>query len=1017
MQRKILTLLLFSLFFSVTSWAQSRRITGKVTSAADGQSLPGVSVRVKGGTAGTQTDGNGNYAIPVPDGMVTLTFTYLGFEQKEIPVGAEAVINVALPSDAKQLTEVVVTGYQSKIRSAVSSSIAVVGGKELSDKPIPSIDNLLQGKAAGVQITTENGRPGANAFIRVRGTGSANAGQQPLLVVDGVQVPDAIAPQFYTTINANDIQSISVLKDAASVSLYGARGSNGVIVITTKNGSGSDSHVSYSFQYGTNEKIPDNFRMMTPAEKLQYEYDLGYENGDFTNYLQTHGFPSTADLFNITDEERRSGWNSLIAQSHDWQKDIFQKGNIVQHQIVVSGHEQKTNYYVSFQKFDQDGITVGSNLKRYTGKINLSTAVKPWFSLSNNLSVGHRTTNELRDIYNAQNPFFSVYGYNTYEPVFSPDGSYNLTNQGFPILEAIKNNPEVQRYLDGYNTTTLDVHPIKGLNVSSQFGMTYENYNREYFLKPGSILDSYIGDPAAPGSKTDNGSAEFGYDWVNKAIYKFDIAGDHHVNILAGQEFQKDIFTSYSLRKKGFASGDLSTQNNGAANDGTNTTARQDWTLASFFGEADYNYLEKYYFTGSYRRDGSSRFGANNKYGDFYAVSLSWLLSKEDFLKNVEWLNVLKLRGSVGTAGNFSGIGNYQSLGLFGFGKYNNQLTALPNQIANADLTWEKKLKRDIGIDFELFGGRLSGNLDYYNENTTALLFAVPVSQTTGFATVTRNVGAMNNSGIDASLNADVISRNGFKWSVYGNINYNRNRVTELYNGLDEVSDPNGLGVVKPGYAINTFKVVRYAGVNSQTGAPQFYDKNGVVTENYSSSDAVVLKGKSPLPKFFGGFGTSVSYKGVELSGDFTYTIGNYVFNYNKETLVAWGDQVYINQAAEALNYWKKPGDQTQLPKADASNVTYDTDLYLQNASYIRLRNVTLAYNVPKAITQRFKVSGLRIFGAAQNLLTINPHHFFGDPEVGIGSSESFAVTVPGQTTLFSYPNTRQFTFGVNVTF
>ncbi|RYE20068.1 MAG: SusC/RagA family TonB-linked outer membrane protein [Sphingobacteriales bacterium] len=756
---------------------------------------------------------------------------------------------------------------------------------------------------------------------------------------------------------------------------------------------------------------------MSTAQKLQYEYDLGYENSEFTSYLQNNDFPEGSDLFSITAAQRQTGWNSLIKNSHNWFNDILRTGKIREHQISISGHENKTNYYVSFQKYDADGITVGSDFKRYTGKINLSTQINPWLSLSNNLSVGQRTTKELRDTYNSQNPFYAMYGYNDYEPLRNPDGSYNITGQGLNVLEAIENNPEKRKFLNGYNTTTLDLHPLKSLNISTQLGMTYEDYKREYYIKPGSILDQYIGDPSAPGSKTDQGITEFAYDWINKIIYKFDVGNDHHFNLLAVQEFQKDITSGYVLEKKGFARGDLDTQDNGSANTGDNTTNKSIWTIASLLGEVDYNYKGKYYVTGSFRRDGSSRFGANNKYGNFYAVGLSWLLTQEDFLKSAEWLNVLKLRASIGTAGNFSGIDNYQSLDIYKFGRYNNQSTSFRFQIPNPDLTWEKKLKRNIGFDFEIFNSRLTGSFEYYNEATSALLLNLPVSQTTGFNSVVKNVGAMNNSGIDAALSGDIIRNNNWKWSAYGNINYNRNRVTELYNGATEIDDANLLGTTKPGYAINTFKMVRYAGVNPETGAAQFYTKDGAITEEYSSDDAVLLEGKTPAPKFFGGFGTSVSYKGIDLSADFTYTLGNYVFNYNKEVLLSWGDQVYYPQAVEALNYWKKPGDINVLPKADPNNFTYDTDLYLQNASFVRLRNVTLAYTIPQSITKRYKVQSLRLFVTGQNLLTFNPHKFFGDPEVGLGNEEDFVDDIRGQTTLFTYPTTRQFTFGVNLTF
>jgi TonB-linked SusC/RagA family outer membrane protein len=1000
-------------------FAQNSTITGTVRGKDDGMPLPGVSIKIKGSTAGVQTNINGQYSISAPAGS-TLVFSFIGYSPQELSPGTTNVLNVTLEAASKELTEVVVTGYQTKTRVNVSSSISTVTGKEIADKPIPGIDNLLQGKAAGVQITTENGRPGANAFIRIRGTGSVNAGQQPLLVVDGVQIPDNTAPEFYNTLNANDVLSINVLKDAAAAALYGARGSNGVVLITTKTGAESDSHITYSFQYGTNKKIPDNFKMMSAAQKLQYEYDLDYQgNSDLINYLTAHNLPTDSKL--LTTDQLHTAWNSLIAQSHNWEDDILHNGKIMQHQVTIGGHENKTNYYVSFEKYDEDGIVVGSNLHRYTGKVNLSTDVEPWLTLTNNASLGQRNTNEVRDLYNAQNPFYAMYAYNPYEKVFNADGSYNLTSQGFPILEALKNNPENTKFLSGYNSTTLDLHPIKGLHISSQIGLTLDDYMRAYYIKPGSILDGYIGDPAAPGEKTDNGSREFNYDWVNKATYQFDVGRDHHFNVLGVQEFQKDQFTSYSLSSKGYPDPNLSTQNNSAANTGNNSTTQSIYTIVSLLGEADYNYKGKYFATGSIRRDGSSRFGANDRYGNFYAASLGWLITSEDFMKDLTWLNVLKLRASIGNTGNFSGINNYQSLGLNGFGKYNGQSASFPTQLPNPDLTWEKKLKRDIGFDFEILQGRISGAFEYYNELTTSLLFQLPVSQTTGFSAIYKNVGALYNRGIDASVNADIIrdQKSGFKWSVYGNINFNQNKVTQLYGGASEIVNPNsGIDVIKPGYPIYTYKLVRYAGVNPQTGAAQYYDKNGAITETYSSSDEVVLKGKSPNPKFYGGFGTGVTYKGFELSADFTYSYGGWTYNNNMQILDSWGDGVFGGQSTLALNYWKKPGDVNVLPKPDQNSGSQAEvlDYYLQKDNYIRFKNLTLAYTVPKNISQRFKVASVRVFVTGENLLTINPKHFFGDPEVGIGSAEGNLV-IPGESTLFSYPNTRQFTLGVNVTF
>ncbi len=1014
MKKNLLLSLFLVLILALPAWAQqSRSVNGKVTDQSTGQGLPGVSVLVKGTTIGTATGADGAFSINVPGEKSVLVFRYIGYSAKEVPVGSKNTVNVTMSIDQKQLSEVVVTGYQTKTKEDISSSVSVVTAKELEQKPNPSVDQLLQGKSAGVQVTAANGKPGANAYIRIRGTGSISGGNDPLLVVNGVQIPDDMADQFFTSLNANDIENITVLKDAAAASIYGARGSNGVLVITTKSGKTLDGKLTYRFQSGYSEKIPDNFELMNASQKLQYEYDLGYQNSYITNYLRKNNFPSSANLFNISEAERQAAWNSLIDQSQDWRDLILQKGKLTSHQLSLGGSSDKTSYFFSLQKFDQEGLTVGSDFDRYAGTLNVSSDIKSWLTVGNNLTLGHTRTNELRDRNNVQNPFRAMYTYNPYEPPFNEDGSFNYTSQGFPILEAIQNNPEEQRYLTGLNSFNIDIKPIDGLILTSKLGLTYNKYNREYYLKPNSVLDLYVGDPLARGQKTDNGSEEFAYDWINQASYSFNIGSDHNFSVLAFQEFQKDQFSSYSLSRKGFASGNQTTQDNGAENVRNNSTFRSDWTLFSLASTVDYNYQQKYYLTGSLRRDGSSRFGANNKYGTFYSGSASWLVTAEPFMQQYDWLTTLKLRASYGTVGNFN-IGNYASLGLYGFSNYAGALSSLPTQVPNEDLTWESKVKRDIGLDFEVLQSRVALTLDYFNETTEDLLLATPISATTGFSSVTRNVGSIRNQGLEAGLNVDIIRTNDLTWSFNGNITFNKNEVINLNEGQEEIV-LNGLGVFKPGYAVGTYKLVRWAGVDPQTGEAQYLNKNGEVTKTYSASDAVVIEGKSPNPKYYGGFGTTLNYKGIDLSANANYVVGNYTYNYNYLTLVSHGVNVRQNQSTKAFDYWKNPGDETLLPKATANTVTRATDLYLQDASFLRLRNVSLGYTIPSNLTSKAKIQSLRVYVQGQNLLTYNPN-FFGDPEVGVGSAES-GLTFGGQAALFSYPQTRQFTMGVDVSF
>lgn len=1011
--KKILLFSLCVLMVSITQvFAQSRTITGTVTAKDDGLPIPGVTVKIKGTNVGVATNGAGKFTINAPNGS-TLQFTAIGYYQQSVVVTG-GTINISLATVNSELGEVVITGYQTQKVLNNTSAVTTVSGKEVADKPVPSIDQLLAGKSSGVQVTTQNGDPTSNAYIRLRGIGSINASDEPLLVVDGVQIPDNSTGQFYNGLNPNDIASFTILKDAASASQYGARGANGVIVITTKQGSKNGAHISYFFQYGVNKAIPDNFKLMDAMQKLQYEYDLGYTNGDLASYLQSQGLPT--DVTALTPAQRQSAWAVLEARGHNWEDAILRTGHIQQHQVTVNGGDDKTTYYVSLEKYDQDGISPASNLDKWAGKVNLQTKVNPWLTITNNSNVSENGSNRVRDRFNAQSPFVAMYSYNPYEPIYNPDGTYNTTESGINILEELKNVPQYDKELTAINNTTLDIHPIRGLTVSSSIGLVLDQFTDQYFIEPGSELDGYVDDPSTPGLKEDDGTQDFNYDWVNKAEYSFTVAKDHHFDVLGVEEFQKDVFTSYVLESKGFPDANLSTQDNGSANTGKNSTTYSAYTLFSLLGKLDYNYKEKYFLSGSLRRDGSSRFGANDEFGTFYAVSGGWLISAEDFAKNINWLNVLKLRGSYGTSGNFSGIGNYTALGLFTFGKYDGLSTEYPSQIASPDLTWEKKLKRDIGVDFQIFKN-ITGVFDYYNDKTTNLLFNLPVSQTTGFSSVTRNVGAMVNKGIEFSLNADIINKKGLKWSVYGNITHNVNKITQLYNGATQIFH-DGVDVEQAGYAINTFYLVRYAGVNPQTGAAQFYDKNGKITETYSSADEVILPGKSPDPKLYGGYGTSVSYKGFQISGDFTYQYGGYTYNNEYQTLVSWGGNVSSQQSTLALNYWKKPGDVNVLPKpiANGPDEGYITDYYLQKDNYVRFKNLTISYTIPSAITQKYKVYSFRVFIQGENLATFNPDHFFGDPEVGIGSRDSNLFT-PGEQNLFSYNNTRQFSLGVNVTF
>lgn len=995
--RRLLFMMLSMLVVSTQLLAQNRTVSGKVTDE-QGRPVANASITVRGTNIGTVSSNTGNFSLSVPQNAKELIVSFVGYVPQTIAV--QDNLSVSLLADNTALSEVIVTGYTTRQRRDNTSSISTISGKAIADNPQSSIDNMLQGKATGVNIVRTNGRPGGNAYIRIRGEGSISAGNEPLFVVDGVAVPS----DYYNALNPNDIEDISILKDAASASLYGARGSNGVIVVTTKKGKVSTSGISYRFQYGRNSKTPDNFRLMNINEKLQYEYDLGYPNEYIANFMGQNGYST---LGQVPKTVLQGWWNQLQSQNTDWQKVLLRDAPFISHELSANGANEKGNYFVSFRKRNEDGVGIGSFFNTYDGRINASYKIRDWLTIGNNISLSTQKFGALRDRYNAQNPFYAIYAYNPYEPVYNKDGTYNLTSQGFPIAEAVVNNPETQKFQKALTNTYLQFNIMPGLSLKSSFGIYYIDYTREYFLKPFSVLDIYVGDPSARGSKTDNGYRNFNYTWTNILTYDKTLKGLHKIGGTLVSEFIKDQFSSYTFSKKGFPTGNLTTQDNGSTVTAA-SSAKSEYALTSGLAELHYSYNDKYFVSGSFRRDGSSRFGKNNRFGNFWSASAAWNLLGEKFMKEVSWFDQLKLRASIGTAGNFQ-IPNYASLQLFGYTSYNNLTASIPTQVPNPNLTWEKLRSYDIGTDWSILKGRVSGTVDYYNKKTFSLLLNRPLPTTTGFNSITQNIGEMVNKGFEVSINSDVVRSKNVTWNLAVNFSRNINKITKL---VTDAPIPNGLTRFIVGKPKDTYYMVRWAGVDPTNGNALYYDINGKPTSVYSPSNNVYLDGKTPDPKYFGAVISNLNYKGFSLLVNFYFRQGSYTYNYMWGDLNSDGESVYQAQAADALNYWKKAGD--VVPNPLPSGVAYTTDRFLQNSSYIRLRELTLGYNLPKVVLNRLRMKDLRFYMTGQNLWTSTK--FKGDPEVGIGSTESNLIR-PGQSAAYSYPNIRTIIVGVNITF
>ena len=996
---KKLALVLLLVLLAVSLTLAQRTISGNVIDES-GESLIGATVLVKGTTTGTVTDIDGNYSIRVPEGNNLLEFSYTGYSTQEVEIGSSTIVNVTLTTDIAQLSEVIVVGYNSVKKSDLTSSVTTVTGDKLQAQPIGGIDNLLQGQSPGLQVIAENGRPGGSAYIRIRGQGSVNASNAPLFIVDGIQ----ITQNDYNAINPNDIQEVSVLKDAAATAIYGSRASNGVVLITTKKGRRDRKPtISYSFQYGQKERTDDGFDMMNYDQKLDYEVALGFRSQESADALR----------------DQRS------FKETNWEDILLRTGEVRTHNLSISGGGEDANYHFSLGSYDEQGISIGSNFSRLNGRFNMDFDVTDWLKVGNTLSLSRTEEDELRDRYNVQNPFVAVYAYNAYEPefVYEDDGTlrldengepeYNTTHEGFSISEAQRNNPEEAIRTNGIGNLYAEASMMENLRFKTQVGGNYQIYRRQYYIQPGSILDGYVGDPNAPGIKTDNGSDRFIFNWFNTLTYDFTLGGAHQFNAMIGTEYYKQNFDSYQVDGKGFPSAQFFTQDNAAEITGGNTSRTQ-WSLWSQFGELRYNYNSRYLATFSLRRDGSSRFGSENQFGTFFAGSLAWNLASENFMAGSGLFDQLKLRLSAGTSGN-EPTGLYWQ-GTYGFGSYTDRTTSIPNQLSNATIKWEENFNYSVGIDFGILDNRLSGSVDYYNRRTYDLLFPEPLSRTTGWASRLANIGEMLNSGIELELVADLVRSDKFSASLFGNLTTNRNEITNLDNGGEDIINGNsGLTLLREGLPANTFYLVRYAGVDPATGDELYLDKNGNITNAYSADDAVALEDKSPQPKLFGTVGTNLNLFGIDVSASFYYSYGGYSLNYMLRDNLSDGANVNDNQDVQALNYWKQPGDTGVLPAPSRNNNTNTTTRYLQKTDYIRLRNISVGYTLPSNLTQKFWVQNLRVFLQGTNLWTYNPY-FRGDPEVGRGSEES-SLTLPGEATLYSYPQTMGWTFGVNLTF
>ncbi|RFZ82979.1 TonB-dependent receptor [Mucilaginibacter terrenus] len=1027
MKKILLSFLL--LFVSVTfAFSQNSVITGKVTDQKDGSALPGVTVSVKGSpNIGVQTDINGSYSLSVPASAKTLVFKYIGYKDFELSISG-TVLNAALTTDSKQLGEVVVVGYGTQKRQNITGSVASIAAKEIGNTPVTTLEQAIQGKAAGVVIQANNGKLGQGIKISVRGTSSISAGTQPLIVLDGIILNQgdlsstSAATNPLADINFNDFESVQILKDASASAIYGSRASNGVILLTSKQGKAGRTKLNFSAQFG-NSKPSRHRQFLNTEQYLQIERRsaVGGALQDFNNgFYDTYEDALADDQAFVESRLTRyaAGQADVGAVNTDWEKLAYQDAPQAIYDLNMSGGNDKTNYYISGQYSDQKGILQGNRFKKYSGRLNLSSKPFNRLDVGMNLNFANTVNNRISDDNQFSTPL-QIVALSPITPVIDPrsgllSGSLPGSASNYPVYY----NPLLSVDNAYFNTTIYRTignvyanwQVLNHLSFRSEFGVDQTNQNEDSYY--GRLTFRNTGTPNGAGQNTNNSIIH--YTVNNYLTYKNVFNTNHSLDVTGGMSYEYSHFVGNDIQGQQFPS-DAYKQIASAAVKSGGSSSQNEYSFVSYFARANYAYMGKYLLTASARTDASSRFGTNNRYGFFPAVSGGWILSEEDFLKNSTILSNLKLKAGYGLTGNAE-VGNYSALGLFsGDAGYNGSAGQRFFQIANPDLKWETTGQLDVGLDFGFFNNRLSGTVDYYRKNTRDLLLNVNIPGTLGISTQTQNLGKLYNKGFELELSGDIFVGK-FRWTSSVNAAYNKNIVTDVKG---QILGTNDLNRVIEGQPIGVFYGREYAGVDPANGDALYYlntkDANGNLekgtTNDYNAAQNVVLG--NPTPKYTGGFTNTFAYGGFDLSVTFQGAFGNKIYNGGGQYMSASASNGFDNQTVDQMNYWDKPGDITDVPEPRLfySNGTNASSRYLSNGSYVRCKTVALGYNVPKAWLSKIKLNNARVFMNAYNLFVITKYKGW-DPEV---NADYQASNINLGVDFYSAPQPRTITFGVNI--
>ena len=1053
MKKLICLFVILAFIGSQNVFAQSRQVSGVVTSANDGLSIPGVSVMVKGTTVGTTTDLNGRYSLNIPENGKNLIFSFVGMAVQEVIINS-STIDVILQSESIGVDEVLIIGYSTTTKKSFTGTAQQINSDKLAAKSTANISQALAGEVAGVRVINTSGQPGTTATIRIRGIGSVNGNRSPLYIVDGVPYDGDL-----NSINPSDIASTTILKDASATAIYGSRGANGVIVLTTKKGKTEISRIEVESKFGVNMKLLPEYDVISSPElytELTWEGlknkgsilgetdPAGYANTNL--FQQGVGISPFYNMWNADGDQLINAttgqFNSGITRKYspeDWEDHMFDNSTRKEINVKLSGGSDQTTYYTSFGFLDDKGYYINSDFKRYTGRVNVTHKVKPWLKGSMNIAYSYSEKNSAGQTSDSNSGFWFVANIPPIYPVYLRDidghlvpdtilggnqydfgGGVGTGTRGFGSLA----NPVSVTQLDINQYTNheisgnsmLEAKFLRHFKLTSRLGLVYRTSDRDNLRNP------YYG-----GSAEQNGSIYkvktniFSYTWLNMLRYQNSF-GLHNLDAFVAHENSSHEYKYLSAFKSNLAD-PTSVELNNAVVSSPSSSYINDYAIESFFGQVKYDYDEKYFIHLVARRDGSSRF-KNEKWGTFGSIGAAWMMSKENFMSSVSWVKDLKLKASYGWIGEQDGVGFYPGEDLYNVNNLNDQLSFSFNTKGNPDLTWEKTIQMQFGTEFSI-GEVLEASFDYYIKKTDDLIFNRRVSPSLGYAIITVNDGKMENSGFEFDVIAHVVNTNDFQLDLSLNGAMTKNEIKRMpiepSTGKPKVLDQNGIYGRSAGHSIFDIYVREYAGVDVETGQSSWYryfNETGNGSIEYINSMADYLaahKGdigtigketttvyadatekyinKSPFPDVQGAFRLEAKYKGFELSTQFIYSLGGDSYDYVYAGLMSNTEPGGNNWHKDILNRWQSASDVTDVPRLSAgedSRVNSTSSRFITSNDYLALNNIRLNYNLPKRWTNNIGLEKVNVWVSGDNLWVKSARKGFDPSSSETGSSSTY---------------------------